>query len=310
MLLFHEVGLDLKSRYDERLKLLRSRTTDQCFGYLYCMQQFYGLRWAESGNFFLIRGMEGGVPFYGCPIGDLYGDPQGAGEALRALFSHHAHTHPGTGLRFLYITEEQANAVAALFPGLCTVERLDRGSDYLYEAESLRTYPGKPLHGKRNHLNRFLKSYRHEVVPIDESTLPECLSFAREWYDLNREYRTDSLKMEYRTTITMLENFEALGLLGILLRVEGRPEGFSFGEASYPGSDTVLVHGEKANYEFSGIYPALSAFFNQAFPQFEYVNREDDAGDEGLRKSKESYRPLKMLYKYQVLFSPESDVWR
>ena len=31
-----------------------------------------------------------------------------------------------------------------------------------------------------------------------------------------------------------------------------------------------------------------------------YVNREDDAGDPGIRYSKEQYRPVQMLKKYLV----------
>jgi len=62
------------------------------------------------------------------------------------------------------------------------------------------------------------------------------------------------------------------------------------------------VHVEKALYEYEGIYPAICSAFVSAPEQarFAWVNREDDVGDEGLRQSKLSYRPARMIDKYMA----------
>ncbi|MPN00369.1 hypothetical protein SDC9_147563 [bioreactor metagenome] len=61
-----------------------------------------------------------------------------------------------------------------------------------------------------------------------------------------------------------------------------------------------MVHVEKALTEIHGAYTMINQqFVKNALEPFEYVNREDDLGEEGLRKAKESYRPV-MLYERYV----------
>ena len=78
--------------------------------------------------------------------------------------------------------------------------------------------------------------------------------------------------------------------------MNGEIAAFSLGEPLC--SDTFVVHIEKAFADIEGAYPMI----NQQFVQHEcmeytYVNREDDAGSEGLRKAKLSYRPAFMVDK-------------
>ena len=56
---------------------------------------------------------------------------------------------------------------------------------------------------------------------------------------------------------------------------------------------------EKAFADVSGAYPTINYEFLQhnASLGFSFVNREDDTGDEGLRKSKTDYHPVKMIEK-------------
>ncbi len=86
------------------------------------------------------------------------------------------------------------------------------------------------------------------------------------------------------------KHYDALGLTGGLLRAGGQVIAFTMGEAL--SEDTFVVHVEKAYYDIQGAYQMINQQFAQASMEgFRYVNREDDAGDEGLRKAKLSYYP-------------------
>ena len=66
-------------------------------------------------------------------------------------------------------------------------------------------------------------------------------------------------------------------------------------------ADTFVVHFEKAYPMLQGAYPMINQQFVQhACGAFDYVNREDDTGDEGLRKAKLSYYPEILLKKYSA----------
>ena len=72
--------------------------------------------------------------------------------------------------------------------------------------------------------------------------------------------------------------------------MEGEIVAFTMGEKLC--EDTFVVHIEKAYADVDGAYPMI----NQQFVQhecrdYQYVNREEDTGADGLRQAKMSYRP-------------------
>ncbi|MGD9333090.1 MAG: phosphatidylglycerol lysyltransferase domain-containing protein, partial [Desulfobacterales bacterium] len=65
--------------------------------------------------------------------------------------------------------------------------------------------------------------------------------------------------------------------------------------------DTVVIHFEKGCPAHKGIYQAINQMFLESLEgRFRYVNREQDLGDEGLRKAKMSYHPVKFNQKYRI----------
>ena len=62
-----------------------------------------------------------------------------------------------------------------------------------------------------------------------------------------------------------------------------------------------MIHFEKGDTQYKGIYQAINQMFlAHEGNGFTLVNREQDLNDEGLRKAKLSYNPVKFLQKYRV----------
>ncbi len=114
-------------------------------------------------------------------------------------------------------------------------------------------------------------------------------------------YDDESAVGEQYAINTFFNNFDELGLKGGVIRVDGKVAGFTVG--SRINSDTLDVHIEKALPNINGAYTAVMNEFAKAESNdFTYINREEDLGIEGLRKSKLSYNPEFRLVKNVVTF--------
>ncbi|MCD7727651.1 MAG: phosphatidylglycerol lysyltransferase domain-containing protein [Ruminococcus sp.] len=172
--------------------------------------------------------------------------------------------------------------------------------DYIYKAEDLINLSGKKYHGKRNHIRRFKES-DWSFVPIDESLIDDCFEFSAKSFNASDKYDEHSAVVEQYAINTFLTNFKYLNLSGGVLYQNGEMVGFTIGEKL--NSDTFVVHIEKALSEVNGAYPCLcNEFARVQASDCLYINREEDLGIEGLRKSKESYRPAFMYEKNTVIF--------
>ncbi len=203
-------------------------------------------------------------------------------------------------LRFHSITEEQFAMLDAAYPGRFQVEYDRDAADYVYEREKLAALSGKKYHGKKNHVNKFIRLYPDwSYEPIAPENVEECFQMALMWRRANGCEEDSEKNDEMCVTLNALRLFSELHLQGGLLRAGGRIVAFSIGEPV--SGDTFVVHIEKALSEVEGAYTMINQqFVIHETEGFQYVNREDDTGDPGLRKAKESYRPVFLVQKGTV----------
>ena len=174
-------------------------------------------------------------------------------------------------------------------------------ADYIYLRSDLATLKGKKFQAKRNHINRFRNTYPdYEYSPITPDRIQECLELEAKWFkENNDDDNLEGIGNERRALIYALNNFEAIGLTGGILHVNGKIVAFTFGMPI--NHDTFGVHVEKADTNIDGAYTMINYEFSNHIPeQFMYVNREEDLGIEGLRKAKLSYQPTIILDKYMA----------
>ncbi len=216
----------------------------------------------------------------------------------------------------IYLADEEAVEALALKDNsrYLVKEEFDL-KDYLYNGDDLRKLSGKKYHKKKNLVNKFSREYegRWEYKTLCCNAREEVLSFLDKWYEKRSEDEKeaeDTLDYEVTGIHEMLkdcfhlETFKAGGIY-----IDGHLEAFSIGSIN-PRENMACIAIEKGNSEIPGIYQVINQqFLIHEFPEAAIINREDDCGLPGLRKSKESYSPMGYERKYMVL-QKDFDGWK
>lgn len=179
--------------------------------------------------------------------------------------------------------------------------------DYIYSRESLATLKGKKLHGKRNHINKFLSQNPDYVYKkLEPSMISDCIALYEHWSE-EKDEPSMHLDDEKRSVLLALNHMEALGLTGGTIYLDGKLCAFTVGERLLP--QMQLIHIEKANTDIDGLYPMINQqYILHECGDVEWINREEDMGLEGMRKAKRSYHPARMVEKFMLSTKDLSNV--
>ena len=170
--------------------------------------------------------------------------------------------------------------------------------DYLYRAEDLMTFAGRRYSGQRNHINKFRKLYPDAVYrPITREDADKVEAFWEEFHQIfNKENALAKKELCYARKL--MRQVGKPWVRAGAIELEGKFIAISLGEIC---GDTLVCHIEKGLPQYEGVYPAMVQAFAAANAQgLRWINREDDAGDKGLRTSKLQYLPAELGAKVRI----------
>ncbi len=302
MLIFEDYTLDNLKKYMPLIKQSPYLCNDISLGSLLMWNKGIHLQFASLNDTLIIKQDIGDEPAFSYPFGrDVHG-------AMQALVKYVK--EQDLSLLMYGIDEGLLDSIKAEGGFEKVHANYDRKwSDYLYSFDEMVDFAGKKFSGQRNHINKFVKNYGlPDFSPINAEDHEEIKSFLLEYHKEHGGAEVE--EQEYLATFDLLDHFEELGLYGGILRVDGKIAGFTIGELL---GNMLIIHVEKALLSYEGAYPTLFNSFMKYVKGLglavTLVNREDDAGDAGLRTSKSQYHPIDILHKYVVrLDSPVDEV--
>ncbi len=281
-------------KFADKIKNCPFLSSDFTVGSIFMWDEDFGAEIAESAGCFIIKLDLSGETVFGYPFG---GDEKAAMEEIKKYAEEN-----DLPLSFYSVGDELAEEMKKSETGTVNASFERKWSDYLYSFEDIYSLYGGKFAGQRNHIHKFEKLYGKPVFePLSDGNIRE----AEEMLDEYAAYHADGGELEreeFRATESLIANFTSLPLLGGVLRVNGKVAAVTVGEIA---GRSLVIHVEKALKYYDGIYPAIFHSFVVYVKDVlgitpEYINREDDSGDEGLRKSKTQYHPVKMENKNLV----------
>ncbi len=275
-----EAGLDLSMRHilHPLFQKLAEGISEFTFANIYLFRDTHQYRVSLLGrDSLLISGMDGKDSFFMLPF--ELPEP----KVLDQLFAKFC--------TMQCVSKFQVHELTAL--GYTIKEDRDN-FDYLYKRQDLADLAGRKFHKKRNLIKSFHNNYSYEGKPLLETHKNDVLQILEKWRS-NRDEPGD-----YAAAKEALEKAEELQLCGGIYYVEGKPVAYSLGE-ELASAKSFVIHFEKAVGEYKGLWQFVNQAFASILPeQYETVNREQDLGNEGLRKAKLSYQPIGFVKKFKA----------
>lgn len=282
----------------EFLKQEPGRTTDFSYAGVLMWVNYFNYEYTIYKDTLFIKGVvenDMSKPAFSLPVGKLP-----LSESIELIREYCDANN--ISLEFSAVPEYALEDMKAQNPRF--VEELTNWGDYIYDAEQLASLAGKKMSKKRNHVHQFESHYpdwkAEEMTPENAD---EAMRFM-DIFDLEGD-STDMAKAERelsRELIGHLKNGDK-ELKGMLLYAEDKACAYTIGDIK---GDTLFIHVEKATRNAIGSYEMINYIFaktmTEKYPEIKFINREDDAGDIGLRMAKESYHPREILKKYNIMF--------
>ena len=250
-----------------------------------------------------------GYYFYSYPIGN--GDKK---QAILAIMEDAKERNIDFSLTWLY--GNASEELEQLFPDKFIIESDKASFDYIYDINDLADLLGRKYHKKRTHCNKFYKTFpNYRVEPLTENNISVIKPMIEKWYN---DRLLDNPDNDYHSEQKALEkaliHFRELNMEGLML-LEGNDDnnidtriGDSHILAVTLGSplshDTFDVHFEKARWDVDGAYTVINnefaRYIRDKYPNIKFLDREEDMGLLGLRRSKESYYPHHLIEKHKA----------
>jgi hypothetical protein len=184
--------------------------------------------------------------------------------------------------------DEDADFLRNEFPGCFSIEYDRSSAEYLYDRAAQVRMEGGSYAKLRQRVSAIERGYELEIEELSPENLTQAMDFTANWRKRKKPLQTDF--DDVRASMEALELREELGLFGVMERLNGVPSAVLAG--GFISGDTFDLCMAKTASGVSGFdFYARRELYRRLPEKCRLINREEDLGIDGLRKSKLKMRP-------------------
>lgn len=293
MLQFQPLSLAYEKKYTEHYNQCLDKTSDMSFINAWAWQDKYHFEVAFEDELCWIRSHDGEKIIYNYPLGNWERDDWQ--ELLEKHFPQ--------GFDFIKVPVSLAIILKDIYQSKLELNEDRDNWEYIYSINELISLAGYRFRNKRKLANQFKQFYNYIYKHISETEVGEIIKFQEKWLNQHeiKEIVSNNLESENKAILRVLNHWSQLpkNIFGGVLSVGEDVVAYTIGEKVDDSS--IIIHFEKAMFEYKGAYQAINRICMENIGNYKFVNREQDLGLEGLRKSKLEYNPIRYIKKYNLV---------
>ncbi len=284
-----EIELGDQEQVEKIRKACGHELSSHAFANIFLWREKLGLQIELEPDGYLVRSNRGEEKSYYYPCGTR--------EAQLRLIREHQE-EPGFTLD--YIREEDRGFLEEQFPGVFLMEEVPEAEEYIFDRAEFMSLKGAAYANVRKRLNRLFREHQIEAGLYREEDAKEVAALIA-GYDTDGHQAGQYGLLDDLIPQQVFDLRKELGLLGVVVRVDGELKGVAFG---FPlNEDTIDGCMECHDLEIEGmsVYTQM-AMLLEAPENFRYMNAEEDLGIPGIRTMKRYMNPCRMnrIYRAKV----------
>lgn len=292
---FRQVNLQERDLFEPMLIHSRERSCEFSFSNLYVWSPVYQNQWQIWNNrVYLYGSREDRLMF----TSDAERKDDPSAEELHAVSE--AMRSTGSSGIFTQVRKEYIDEHPEL-EKFFEIKQLDPSfAEYIYSVQELAELKGKKLSKKRNLIAQFCHAQPDcEVRPITSANIQDCIELSRLWRSMQDDPDSETIVFEAKATAHLADHYDDLHMEGVGAYFQGRLIAYALvnriQETIWTEPFEKALPGCKGAAQF--INHELAKYL---YPRVQFLNREQDLGDAGLRHAKMSYAPTELLCNYEL----------